>query len=560
MRAVLISAILGVVAGAWPAAGAEMLKPPEVWKDYDPDKGDYEEEIVKEWDGGDTHYKDVYISVRVNGQKIRMVCQYAAKKGARKLPAMLCIHGWMGTSAIDRRFLERGYAVMSYDYCGRRGDRKNYTRYPEALKHGNMLSRSNVPRPNVRATSDYVWYALARRAVSYLAARPEVDKNRIGANGFSYGGTVVWSLGMDTRVKAIASFHGVGWNRFHRGRVHKYDLTPSNARPSEDDKVYIAGIAPEAYPPYIRCPVLFLNGSNDHHGNQDRSYDTLNRLPKGVPWACAQQVRGHHQTDTVRHGLYLWMDKWVKGRNVAWPANPTSEIKIGKDGIPLFILNPDSPRDVESVEIYYALKEPFNISRNWRNTKAARVKDTWTARMPIPDTEMYLLAYANVRYTSTIVISSNLEAVVPARIGKAVATDKKSLIMYQGSDGSGCWAMPVISAVGSGGIKGFKPLHNRPFWTDQPNDPKWAAPAGAKLSFKVLSKDRKALTIKSGRFSTRVNIAGSDTWQTIIVEAQSLKNRFNNSPLAGWNKAKDLRIEGPKLNEIMFTDFRWIER
>ena len=133
----------------------EMLTPPEVWKDYDPNKGPYEEELVKEWDEGSTHHKDFYISAYVNGEKIRMFCQYAAEKGAKDLPAILNIHGWMGASSVDKTLLTRGYAVMSYDYCGDNKNRKNITKYPKALQHGNMLLARNTPRPNVRATSYY---------------------------------------------------------------------------------------------------------------------------------------------------------------------------------------------------------------------------------------------------------------------------------------------------------------------------------------------------------------------------------------------------------------------
>jgi len=360
-------------------------------------------------------------------------------------------------------------------------------------------------------------------------------------------------------MKAIASFHGVGWNKFHRGRVHKYDLKLSGAKPSEDDRVYMAGVAPEAYPPYIQCPVLFLNGSNDHHGNQDRSYDTLNRLPKDVPWACAQQVRGHHETDTVRHGLYIWMDKWVKGKDIDWPKNPRSQIKIGKDGVPEFVVNPDSPGAVESVEIYYALNEPFNTNRNWRDAKPVRQANTWTAKLPILDVEVYLFAYANIRYKSTIVISSNFEAVIPSKIGKAKATDTMSLIMYTGSDGKGCWASPVNLVTGPDGVKGFKSVRRNTFWTDQPNDPKWYAPKGSKLSFKVVAKEKTTLTVRAEHYSAKINIDASQKWQTITVEAGKLTNRFNQSPMVGWNKAKTLRIEGSKLNELIFTDFQWIK-
>jgi len=557
MRTLLISIILGVIS-VQTASGIEMLTPPEVWKDYDPDKGAFEEEIVRRWERDGVHGKDFYVSAYVNGEKIRMFCQFAAKKGETKQSAILNMHGWTGSPSIDPELVEHGYAVFSFDYTGQHDQREHYTKYPEAMKHGNSYKQlhTNVPHPDVRATSDYLWDALARRALSCMAAQPEVDKDRMGAVGFSYGGTLIWSLGMDKRLKAVCSFHGVGWNRFHRARVHRFDLKPSDIEPTEEELAYIVGISPEAHAPYIHCPVLFLNGSNDHHGNQDRSYQTLNALPDGTPWATAQQVRGHHDTNDVRHDKTIWMDKWVKGEEIVWPENPKSKITIGPDGVPRFVLTPDSPEEVESVEIYYALKEPYNTCRNWRNTESVEKGGVWTATMQVMDTQTYLYAYANVRYKSTIVLSSNFEAVVPARIGDAIATDKRSSIMYQGADGAGCWASPVIETVGPDGLKGFKPSKNA-VWTDQPNDPRWQAPEGSRLRFKVLSKEPTTITIMAEHYSTEVTIRGSDQWQTVDVQAKTLKNNFNQSPLANWNKARTLRFEGKKLTEIILTDVEW---
>ena len=559
MRSFLISVVLVMVVTVVSAAGMEILTPPEVWKGYDPDKGAYKEEIVKEWDVGNVHYKDFYISAYVNGEEIRMFCKYAAQQGATNLPAILDMHGWGGAPFISSDFISRGYAVMSQDYSGFHKDRTEYTKYPPSLKHGNQLTATWTADPDVRATSDYIWYALARRALSYMATQPEVDTNRMGANGFSYGGTIIWPLATDPRLKAVCAFHGVGWIKYYRDRhVWRYDLNPPAIDPTEDELIFLAGIAPQAYAPYINCPVLFLNGSNDHHGNQDRSYETLDLLPDGVPWATAQQVNTMHNTDAVRHILSLWMKKWVKGESVTWPNNPKSEIRIGKDGVPVFELKPDSPEEVESVEIYYAIKEPFNMSRNWRDTKVVKSEKMWTAKMPIIDADMYLFAYANVRYKSTIVLSSNFEAVVPSKIGKAIATDKKSSVMYRGSDGAGCWTPRVIPAVGPDGVGGFKSSRNH-FCTGQPNDPKWYAPEGVRLSFKVFSKEQQSFTVNAEYFSTVVNVDGSDKWQTIIVEAKELENRFDKRLLAGWDKAKDIKIEGEKLKELIFTDFEWIK-
>ncbi len=60
-----------------------------------------------------------------------------------------------------------------------------------------------------------------RHAVTFLAARPEVDPERIGLYGLSYGGTVVpWAAAFDPRVKAAVAVSGSGngerWMRLLR--------------------------------------------------------------------------------------------------------------------------------------------------------------------------------------------------------------------------------------------------------------------------------------------------------------------------------------------------------
>jgi len=50
-----------------------------------------------------------------------------------------------------------------------------------------------------------------RHAVTFLSGRPEVDPERIGLYGLSYGGTVVpWAAAFDLRVKAAAAVSGSG--------------------------------------------------------------------------------------------------------------------------------------------------------------------------------------------------------------------------------------------------------------------------------------------------------------------------------------------------------------
>ena len=92
--------------------------PPEVWRDYNPDDGDFKEEVVHEAKNGGVFYRDSYISAYINDEEVRVFCKYAVKDGARNAPALLNVHGWMGGPSIDKSYVEDGWAVMSFDYSG----------------------------------------------------------------------------------------------------------------------------------------------------------------------------------------------------------------------------------------------------------------------------------------------------------------------------------------------------------------------------------------------------------------------------------------------------------
>ena len=66
------------------AAQEALLKPPQVWKDYDPNKGDFKQEIVKEETKDGYYYRESYISAYVLGEEVRVYCLYKVKAGAKK--------------------------------------------------------------------------------------------------------------------------------------------------------------------------------------------------------------------------------------------------------------------------------------------------------------------------------------------------------------------------------------------------------------------------------------------------------------------------------------------
>ena len=79
-----------------------MPTPPEVWLDFDPDAGDFKEEILSEKTENGVYNKEAYISAYVNGVEVRVYCKYSVKAGAKKAPGLMNVHGWMGAPAIDK--------------------------------------------------------------------------------------------------------------------------------------------------------------------------------------------------------------------------------------------------------------------------------------------------------------------------------------------------------------------------------------------------------------------------------------------------------------------------
>lgn len=557
-----------------PFAQSETMlpKPPDVWKDYDPDQGDYKEEVIREETKDGIIFRDSYISAYVLGEEIRVFCKYAVKADVTKAPGLMDVHGWMSSPNPDLKFVREGWAVMAHDYCGKTGDRPHYTKYPEKLRYGNMDAavgyrvKSKTPDgqqiTDPKQTDDYLWYAIQRRVLSYLLTRQEVDKTRVGAKGYSYGGTLMWNLGMDPRVKAIVAYFGIGWLDYYRDRqVWMYSIPPNQPAKTSGEELILSAIAPEAHAPFIRAASLWLNGTNDHHGGHERGEQTFRSFQPGVPWSFAHQARAHHNTDKLGENCKLWLDKHVLGKDVFWPDRPKAEIVLGTDGVPEFRITPASPEHIKDLQVFYALKSPVSFARAWRDATPVRKGDTWTAKLPVLDVNDYVFAFANIQYDSNgslIVLSSDFEAIIPSKLGNAVATDKPSHTI---PDGTGFWTN-VGEVEGVGGIRGFRAINNQQGTTsEQFGDPKWKAPQDASLSFKFYCTQPQSLIMEvNGQFETKLSITASEVWQTMEIKAGELTNTRNKQPMNDWSNTTSIRLKpapGMDITKVVFSDFKW---
>ena len=564
----ILSALCSAVSSRAETAKA-LPTPPEIWADYDPDAGDFNEEVVREETKDGVLYRDTYISAYVNGEEIRVYCLYAVKEGITNAPGLLNIHGWMSKAGIDMSYVNDGWAVMSYDYCGKSDGRPEYTKYPESLRHGNMDKAASGGTINSQRhdgsfitdpsqTSDFIWYALQRRVLSYMLSQKEVDSDRIGAKGYSYGGSIIWNLGMDPRVKAIVSYFGVGYLEYYRTRgVWMYSVPRNEPEKTPGEELYLSAIAPQAHAPYIRAASLWLNGSNDHHGGHERGEQIFKLFQSDVPWAFAIQARGHHDTEKLGDNCRRWLEKHVLDRDINWPARPRSEIVLDEAGVPELRVTPDQPDRIEELKAYYALKEPVSFGRVWRDAETVREGNTWSAKMPVMNVDDYVFGFANIRYAGNIVISTDFNAVIPSTLGNAVATDEPSTDL---SGDTAVWSDVAPAEVG--GIEGFRPLNNQRGTISRLfSDPKWKAPPGAALSLQFYCTQPQSLIIEvNDRYVADMEITAAEDWQTMIIKADALRS-VHGTALSGWPEAASIRIKpkpGEDITKVVFANVKWV--
>jgi dipeptidyl aminopeptidase/acylaminoacyl peptidase len=139
-----------------------------------------------------------------------------ARASDRRAGIVLC-HGYTGVKDMylpdnARVLTESGYVVLTFDYKGW-GDSEG--------------SRSRL--------APYSRVADVQAALTFIATLPEVDPERLGIYGTSYGGaTVVWTGAIDARVKCVVSVVGIGdgtrWMRSVRRPDEFHDLLERSAQ------------------------------------------------------------------------------------------------------------------------------------------------------------------------------------------------------------------------------------------------------------------------------------------------------------------------------------------
>jgi dienelactone hydrolase len=240
--------------------------------------------------------EDLYYEGEPRNGKPTRVFAYLGRPAThsnRKLPAMLLVHGGGGKAFREwaEHWAQRGYIALAMDLSGNGPAGP----LPDGMPDQSDQSKfRDFGENEVRDMWSYHAVAAVLRGHALLRALPEVDADRIGVTGISWGGYLTCIIaGIDPDLKVAVPVYGCG---FLGDNSYWTDKSLAAMKP-EARQLWLKNFDPSQYLAGVRCPTLFLNGTTDFAYPLDsyqksyrlvrekyRHVDTIVGLPHGHIW------------------------------------------------------------------------------------------------------------------------------------------------------------------------------------------------------------------------------------------------------------------------------------
>jgi len=260
----------------------------------------------------------LYDSVSYLGKRVQVFAYYGVPEGeapAGGWPAVVCVHGGGGTAFDEwvQRWNLRGYAAISMDLEGNTPLRQT----PDDAKSTRIPTQNPGPaRGGVfndfaePINEQWYYHAVSQVILAHSLTRsfPEVNPDKVGITGISWGGTLTSTImGVDPRFKFAIPVYGCGFlpdGDGHQGEAIK---------PGEHTRVVLENFDGSAYFENVKIPTFWVNGTNDMHFPMP-STQASSRAVKGPAMIRYELEMPHgHGPGWRPEEIYAFADSVVKG-------------------------------------------------------------------------------------------------------------------------------------------------------------------------------------------------------------------------------------------------------
>ena len=360
-----------------------------------------------------------FTSEQSQGKPVRIYGIVAFPDGAKNLPAIFWSQGGMAPAniAMPELFAKRGYVCMCV-----------------TLPHSvwNPWTAFDTKNPS---DANMTHFAIAQmRAITYLSRMPQVNPEKIGIGGSSYGGFFSTLIaGADPRIKCGMSFFA-GGNMALGTHLPQF----TKLQTPDDVEIWNRTIDPALRLKYRNVPFFWAAAANDNWFYLPSVVKTY-QDSTGDKRIAIVPMWEHGFPEEIDEQLFSWFDIYLK--ETKKPYNRVSELAIEKKSNRLFARwNFSGENKVKKAELVvsYGKISPWRwwIYRNHLAFAAKISKNSAVAEIPVVEPDIEMLVYGNIVdengfITSTVPIQVKA---IDYGIRKANCSTKFNLFQWKSLD------------------------------------------------------------------------------------------------------------------------------
>ncbi|MBV9864273.1 MAG: acetylxylan esterase [Abitibacteriaceae bacterium] len=306
-----------------------------------------------------------YDGLPFQGRPTRVFAWYGmpAHKPGEKVPGIVLVHGGGGTAFAEwvRLWTSRGYAAIAMDNCGSTPGGKHMDRPRHT--HSGPAGWGGFDQIDWPLQDQWTYHAVADvvLANSLLRSMPDVDPQRIGITGISWGGYLTCIVaGVDNRFRFAVPVYGCGF----LGEDSTW-LPDFKHMGPERAAMWLSLWDPSRYLPHGTMPFLWVDGTNDFAYPLD-SVQKSYSLPPGPRTLCTRvrMPHGHGGPGENPAEIHAFADNILEG------GTPLAEITAQGHGNEQAWVNYKAASPIAKAEFNYTLDVGLWKDRYWHTIPA----------------------------------------------------------------------------------------------------------------------------------------------------------------------------------------------
>lgn len=552
----------------------KILTPIQLWQDFKTNITDFKTNIIRfEKTADNVNVCELYFTAgeQADGD-IRVYCKALIPQATASAATILLINEFEQSydEILATYFLEAGYAVVTFDYCGK-GYGENYTRYPQSLSYGNFKQSGdhlNTCYHGADKTCLFLWCKITRQVISFIKSFSQVLKSdKVFACGANSGANILWQVaGVDDRLNGIIPINNTGFDCFN-GNVTSFDNL--SAKEFSERTLWSICSAVPSYAKFITCPILFVGASNNVDYDYSTLSDTLKLIPEGISHSecmsigCSRNL--YQQTKT---SILNWIDDVVKEKPVCSPPKLSAfekdnKLFIGADFDTIY-------EDITTAEICVAYGDNPDCVKNWKvYNVGVNLMGKASVRIKAYDLKEPIFITAAVTYRNGTMQTAPLTTITAEEVSKDIKlTAKNKRIIYDKNLGVNSFFPRANSYFVDKACIGLQKgaLDIAGITTSSGDlvcynieDPSSTA-EDILLQFDCFSTSKRTFTIEIqditlASYFAEVTLEGSNEWQNVKISYSAFLND-GVYPLKHWKGVR--MIAFCKAENILFNNVIWL--